>query len=228
MKAKITGLSILLLAGAMLTAVSTAAPAAEQDFRGQKIVHLLQEPRHRPVFQYGDIYLLDVRLLAGDTSFPHTHDAPLMTTSISSGSGPTYGRVGVNLDYAEQNFTHAISNGGPGMLRIIALTSYGDALADLDSDRPMGMAVEPDVENGWFRSYRLSLAPGESTATQTHQALSFVIQVSDGKVHVSRADGITAELVNMGDWAFREPGSSYRIHNMGDTTVDVVVNEVRN
>ncbi len=218
----------LLLATALLGSIPAVVTAAEQDFRGQKIVHLLQEPRHRPVFQYGDAYLLDVRLLAGDSSFPHTHDAPLMTTSISSGNGPTYGRVGVNLGYAEQNYTHAISNSGPGMLRIMALTTYGEALPDLDSDRPLGMGVEPDVENGWFRSYRLSLAPGETTETQTHQAMSFVIQVSEGKVHVSRADGITAELVNMGDWAFREPGSSYRIQNMGSTTVEVVVNEVRN
>lgn len=218
----------LLVSAAWLAPAVSVVTAAEQDFRGQKIVHLLEEPRHRPVFQYGDVYLLDVRLLAGDSSFPHTHDAPLMTTSISSGNGPTYGRVGVNLDYAEQNYTHAISNSGPGMLRIMALTTYGEADPDLASDRPLGMGVEPDVENGWFRSYRLSLAPGESTETQTHQALSFVIQVTEGKVHVSRADGITAELTAMGDWAFREPGSSYRIQNMGSAPVEVVVNEVRN
>ena len=222
------GMAALAVAGTLLGSVPAIVISAEQDFRDQKIVHLLQEPRHRTVFRVGDVYLLDVQLNPGDQSFSHVHDAPLMTTSISAGSGPTYGRVGANLDYAEQNYTHAISNSGPGLLRILALTTYGDAMPDLESDRPVGMGVEPSVENGWFRSYRISLAPGETTETQTHKALSFVMQVTEGIVHVSRADGITAELARMGDWAYREAGSSYRIQNVGESPVDVVVNEVRN
>ncbi len=58
----------------------------QQDLRDRKIVHLLQEPRYRTVFKNGDIYLLDVRVNPGDTSFRHTHDAPLITTSISTAS----------------------------------------------------------------------------------------------------------------------------------------------
>ncbi len=198
----------------------------QQDFRGQKIVHLLQEPRHRTVFRDGDVYLLDVQLNPGDVSFPHLHDAPLMTTSISTADGPGNGRVGVNIDYAERNYTHAISNAGPGLLRILALTSYHAGVAG-DGDAPAGMTAEPDVENRWFRSYRLSLGPGEETPLQTHQQPTFVILVTPGEAHVTRADGITAELRAAGAWTYRAPGASFLIRNTGAAALELVVNEAR-
>ncbi len=182
----------------------------QQDLRGQKIVHLLQEPRHRTVFRDGEVYLLDVQMNPGDTSFHHTHDAPLMTTSISTASGPGNGRVGINIDYAERNYTHAISNAGPGLVRILALTTY-HAGVEGNEDAPEGMTVEPDVENRWFRSYRVTVGPGEETPLQTHRQSTFVIMVTPGKAHISREDGITAELRAIGDWAYREEGASFVI-----------------
>ncbi len=216
--------AVLCLLAGVLTERAGAQP--QQDLRDQQIVHLLQEPRHRTVFRDGEIYLLDVQLNPGDRSFAHLHDAPLMTTSISTAQGPGGGRVGVNLDYAERNYTHAISNPGPGLLRILALTTYHPGVED-DGDAPEGMTFEPEVENRWFRSYRITLAPGAETPPQTHFQPTFVIMTAAGKAHVTREDGITAELRDMGDWAYRAAGLTFQIRNSGAAALDLVINEVR-
>ncbi len=216
--------AVLAIFAGLVPDMARAQP--QQDFRGEKIVHLLQEPRHRTVFRDGDVYLLDVQLNPGDTSFAHIHDAPLMTTSISTANGPGNGRVGVNIDYAERNYAHAISNPGPGLLRILALTTYYAGVED-DEDAPQGMTVEPEVENRWFRSYRVTVDPGEETPLQTHRQPTFVIMATPGKAHVSREDGITAELRAIGDWTYREEGSSFLIRNTGAVAFDLVINEAR-
>jgi len=202
-------------------------PVSAQDFRGQRIVQILQEPRHRTVHQDEDIYLLDVQINPGDQTLAHTHDAAILYTFISNGEGPLYGRVSGNVDYVEQNFTHAVSNPGPNLFRILALTNYGTGLPGQSDDRPNGVGVEPQVENDWFRSYRINLGPGETTSTHVHANPSVIIQVTEGTVHVSRADGVTAELSGMGDWTWRDEGAAYTIINRGQSDVEIVVNEAR-
>ena len=221
----------LFLVAAVLAAFVAIAlavkPVNAQDFRGQRIVQILQEPRHRTVHQDDDIYLLDVQINPGDQTLPHTHDAAILYTFISNGEGPLYGRVSGNTDYVEQNFTHAVSNPGPSLFRILALTNYGTGLPGQGSDRPSGVGVEPQLENDWFRSYRITLEPGETTSTHVHDNPSVIIQVTEGTVHVSRADGVTAELAAMGDWTWRDESAPYTITNRGPAAVEVVVNEAR-
>lgn len=203
-----------------------SALAAENEFAGEKIVHLLQEPRHRTVLKNGDIYVLDVQVNPGDESFPHTHDSALLVTQISNGEGPT-GRVTTNTDYVTTPVTHKINNPGPGLLRIIAMTNLTPRQDPLTADRPSGLPGEPTIENAWFRSYRIALAPGAESASLMLKNPSVVVQLTDGKVHVSRADGITAELDEMAKWTWREANSSYQIRNVGNVPVELVVNEAR-
>lgn len=204
-----------------------AAEPAETPGPNDRVVPILQEPRHRSMHVDGNIRLLDVQINPGDMTLFHTHDAAIMYTFISSGSGPSGGRISSNTDYVQENFTHQVANDGPGLFRIIALTNYGPPMAALDADRPSGMNAEPELENLWFRSYRITLAPGETSAPQTHHNPSVVVQVSDGLTHVTRADGITAELTAMGGWAWRAPHNPYQIKNMGTVPVELVINEAR-
>ena len=218
-------LLLALAAGAVPGAPSALAQTPEEF--GSRIVNIRQEPRHRTVHRDGDIYLIDVQINPGDTTLAHTHDAAIMYTFISNGGGPQEGRVSSNTDYVAENLTHVVSNAGPNLFRIIALTNYGPPLPNLTRDRPRGMPAEPTLENEWFRSYRLELAPGATTPEQEHQNPTAVVQVTDGKVHVSRPDGITAELDQVGGWAWRDPGSPFTIRNVGTAPVTVVVNEGR-
>ena len=77
----------------------TEVEAQQADFSNEKIVHLLEEPRHRTVHQEGNLYLLDVQVNPGDISYAHLHDQPILLTSISSGSGPSNGNVRAIPEY---------------------------------------------------------------------------------------------------------------------------------
>jgi quercetin dioxygenase-like cupin family protein len=191
---------IALIISASVPAQGTSA-SAEQPKNAtlgnpNRIVQILQEPRHRLVHRDGDIYVLDVQINPGDMTLQHAHDAAILYNFISSGTGPSGGRVSSNTDYATKHFTHQVSNEGPGLFRIIAMTHYGPPLADLKTDRPTGMSGEPEMENPWFRAYVMTLAPGQGTELQRHYNPSIIVQVTEGLVHVSREDGITSELTS--------------------------------
>lgn len=222
-----TTISLALAASLLGSLYSFTSLAQQDEFPGERIVHLFDEPRHRPVRQEGELFLLDVRLKPGDISFPHTHDQAILLTYISLAGGPQNGRVGVNTDYASEAFTHKVSNDGPGLFHIIALVHDGSGQPVSDDDQPQGMNAEPEIENNWFRSYRYELEPGETTALQSHINPTFIVQGSEGIAHVSREDGITRELAHPGDWAWREANSNYQISNVGDSPVAIIVNEGR-
>jgi quercetin dioxygenase-like cupin family protein len=179
------------------------------------------------VHNEGDLYLLDVQVNPGDTSLPHVHDQAIMLTYISMADGPRDGQIGNNTDYASEAITHKVSNAGPGLFRIIALVNGSAGNIDLQSDRPSGLSGEPELENAWFRSYRVELAPGEETKVQHHQLPSVVVQVVDGLLQVTRDDQVIDELDHPGNWSWRKAGQSYSVKNVGGIATAVVINEGR-
>jgi hypothetical protein len=227
MRNRFNVLLLVLLVTGFSSANLIVLSAQENEFSGKRVVPILEEPRHRTVYVDGDIHLLDVQINPGDMTLPHTHNAAILYTFISNGEGPLFGRVSGNTDYIEENLTHEVANEGPGLFRIIALTNYGAGVSNLAVGKPQGLAVEPEVENPWFRSYRIRLEPGAETAIQTLSNPNVVVQVSEGKVHVTRSDGITQELLSMGEWAWRKEASPYKIINRGNVAVELVVNEAR-
>ena len=220
-------LAMLLLLAVTLSPDSTLFAAEDNEFAGERIVHLLEEPRHRTVHSEGDLYLLDVQVNPGDISLPHIHDQAIMLTYISMADGPREGQIGSNIDYASQAVTHKVSNAGPGLFRIIALVNASSGNIDLRADRPNGLSGEPELENAWFRSYRIELAPGEETEIQLHQLPSVVVQVVDGLLQVTRDDEVIDELDHPGNWAWRKAGRPYKVRNVGAIATAVVVNEGR-
>ncbi len=220
-------LASFLLLVLSLSPISGVFAAEENEFAGERIVHLLQEPRHRTVHNEGDLYLLDVQINPGDISLPHIHDQPIMLTYISMSDGPRDGQIGSNIDYATEAVTHKVSNAGPGLFRIIALVNGSAGNIDLQSDRPDGLSAEPELENAWFRSYRVELAPGEETEVQLHKLPSVIVQVVDGLLQVTRDGEVIDELDHPGNWAWRKAGQSYKVRNVGGIASAVVINEGR-
>lgn len=217
-------ITLLMFCAAPVAAYSQSTDMSSEEFDRVRVVNIVDEPRHRTMLRDGNLRVLDVQINAGDTTLPHTHDSAILYTFISNGEGPLNGRVSSTTTYVTEQYTHRVNNPGPGLFRIIALANYGDAVALVDTDIS-APAMTPQLDNEWFRSYRLELAPGESSALTTHTYPVAVVQVSDGVLHISRADGITDELKAMGDWAWREAGVAYQIHNRSEQAVSVVINE---
>jgi len=200
--------------------------AQQTDFSDEKVVHLLEEPRHRTVHNEGNLYLLDVQVNPGDISFAHVHDQPILLTTIRTGGGPSTAAVRAIPEYYSEPLTHKVSNDGPGLLRIIAFVNGGDGVEG-DGDAPSGMNADPGVYNPWFRSYEIELGPGEQTAMQSHENHTVVVQRTEGTVHITREDGLTRELDAAGEWEWRQPGSAFMVRNMGNSSVLVAINEGR-
>lgn len=216
---------------AALLAVGTLAPAAPAqeggEFEGQRVVIVHEEPRHRLIVDDGDVKVLDVQILPGDTTLPHRHESPIMYTFVSSGDGPAGGRVSARTDYLDEPLTHRVTNEGPHLFRIIAIAHYGEGEEAVESGRPDGVEKEPQLENRWFRSYRFELAPGEVTPVHRHRNPVVIVQATEGKAEVLREDGFGSQLHGLGEWAWREARGTYRLRNAGDEPVAVVVNEAR-
>lgn len=193
----------------------------------QRVVMVYEEPRHRVVHQDGDLKLLDVQILPGDTTMMHTHDSPILYTFISSGNGPSGGRVQSITSYATEHFTHEVTNPGPNLFRIIALAHYGPGEAEGVDTRPDGVPGEPQLENDWFRSWRIELAPGEQTALHRHRNPVAIVQVGEGRAEVSKENGFDVELIEMGQWTWRDAESPYTVFNAGSAPLTIVVNEAR-
>lgn len=142
--------------------------------QGQEVVPVIQEPRHRTVLESGSTRILDVQIPPGDTTLFHTHDAPLLTVSISFsptrtqafggewiGPSPnanrTVGRIGSSTNDAEHLVTHRVNNVGDTLFRLIGVInkSAGNEAA---TDQGAGFAGTPELLNRWFGAYRVALA----------------------------------------------------------------------
>ncbi|MBC53329.1 MAG: hypothetical protein CMQ34_05775 [Gammaproteobacteria bacterium] len=210
---------------------------APEDFVGLtdpvRVVPIVQEPRHRTVHRLqsdtgADVRLLDVQINPGDMTLPHTHDAAILYTFISNGDGPLNGRLSSVTRYVDEEYTHRVSNPGPGLFQIIALTSYADPVNEEDDTTlPAGLALAPDVSNGWFRAWRLALAPGASTGIVQHQHPAYVVQATAGELQLMRSDGITEELLAAGHWSAISEGQQYTLVNRTEQAVVVVIKEAR-
>jgi len=207
---------------------STGGEIGAQEQIDGRVVKLVEEPRHRPVWSNEFATLHDVRVLPGDTSLYHVHDVPVLLGTLSTGNtGPTGGRLSANLEYGVTPFTHRVINNGPHPLRILALTNSSQGESDVTESRPQGLVGEPAVENALFRAYRIELAPGAETAVHQHRHAAIVALATDGRVNVTRADGWWSELQGMSDFTVREADSPYRIRNVGTTPVAVLISEAR-
>ena len=88
-----------------------------------------------------------------------------------------------------------------------------------------GFAGEPELTNNWFRSYRVTLEPGKTTAAHTHKTPVVIFQAIAGK---AMADGpMDFEFNRPGQWAFYDAGVEHSVKNLGDASIELLEIEVR-
>lgn len=215
----------------------------------QKIVPVHQEPRHRLLVDAGPVKVLDVQILPGDTTFFHTHDSAIQYVAIglsttnnqtlgqswgnarppAPGEAPR-GRVGNltgNVDYAREPYTHRVTNIGSTLFRLIATANYGSGRTPQKSaqERPVPGTVENDSE--WFRTWRLTLPPRESTDWYLSVHPSVLIQVTPGALEIGHREETYRVLRAPGEVAHQVGGSEFRIRNVSAGPVEFVVVEAR-
>jgi uncharacterized protein (DUF885 family)/quercetin dioxygenase-like cupin family protein len=124
--------------------------------------------------------------------------------------------------YYDQPITHRISNGGDRLFRFMVVTN---AAAGDDTNADHGFPGKAELANRWFRAYRITLAPGQSTPSHTHTTESVIVQVSDGQGVA--AGPMTWELSEQGRWAWFDAGTAHEIKNTGTVPLEVIEVDVR-
>ena len=214
------------------------------------IVPVHHEPHHRQVFQFGPTRILDMQVPPGDVSWFHTHEWPVLYMTLSqsairsqspgsdwSGGAPRSGRperppqetrpsprATSFTAYFDKPSTHRIQNIGDSLFRAMVVVNE-TAGNDTQSVEQAGFDREPELTNAWFRSYRVSLAPGESTDRHEHESPVVIFQAIDGK---GRAHGpMDFEFNEPGQWAFYDRGVAHSIENLGVEPIELLEIEVR-
>ena len=197
----------------------------------QQSVPVHEEPRHHLVLENEAAYVLDVQIPAGDTTLYHTHADPIFYVSIATsrtrsqsidrqwmgpGTGPVRspGWAMSNIRYVDRPVTHRINNVGDGLFRLIAVVNRSHG-ADAHSAAAGAQApvlpagLETEVDNHFFRSFRIELQPGESHGPHRH------------------ADPVVVVDVASGDWRFHDAGAEHTLTQSGDGPLELVEIEIR-
>jgi quercetin dioxygenase-like cupin family protein len=133
-------------------------------------------------------------------------------------------RATSTTSYVERPVTHRIENVGEGLFSamVVVNETSGD---DTTSVADAGFALEPELTNNWFRSYRVTLEPGKNTDAHEHKTPVVIFQAIAGK---ALADGpMDFEFNRPGQWAFYDAGVEHSIKNLGDAAIELLEIEVR-
>jgi quercetin dioxygenase-like cupin family protein len=133
-------------------------------------------------------------------------------------------RATSTTSYVERPVTHRIENIGNGLFSamVVVNETAGD---DTKSVADAGFDAEPELTNAWFRSYRVTLGPKETTASHEHTTPVVIFQAIGGK---AMAKGpMDFEFNRPGQWAFYDSGVEHAIENLGDASIELLEIEVR-
>jgi mannose-6-phosphate isomerase-like protein (cupin superfamily) len=120
--------------------------------------------------------------------------------------------------------THRLENTGTGLFRamVVINETHGD---DTASEQDAGFDGKPEMTNKWFRAYRLTLKPGETSAEHRHRAPVAIFQATAGKG--AAAGAMHWEFNEPGQWAFFDAGSTHEVRNAGEGVLELIEVEVR-
>lgn len=111
-------------------------------------------------------------------------------------------------------------------LAILGSLLFAGAAAGQDPVVVNASSTKLKLENDRVRVYETTLAPGEKEEPHTHRAAAIYV-VSGGKLRLHNQDGTSSEArLETGTTFFREPITHWT-ENIGDTTFQVLLVEVK-
>ena len=120
--------------------------------------------------------------------------------------------------------THRLENIGDRLFRamVVVNETAGD---ETTTEQAAGFDGKPELTNGWFRAYRLTLAAGQKTPTHRHLAPVVIFQATNGKGFGNGP--MKFEFNEPGQWAFFDAATEHEIGNSGSGPLELIEVEVR-
>lgn len=219
---------LLLILPAAVLRTAAAAPT---------VVPVYEEPRHRLVYEKGDIRIINVSIPAGDMSVYHHHENPTLFVMLNGAlmrnqnlggewTEPPPGMVTkpgafVFMAYPKPQ-DHRVQNIDHQSFQAIGVINSGAG-----SDSTVTLAQKPEVDNPLFNGYRFKLAPGAKSSVHHHAFPVFVVQVGKGDSVVIERGYPTVEKTVSGNWSVHAAGIDHQLQNIGTTDVELVEIEIK-
>lgn len=212
--------------------------------RAQDAVPVYREPRHRLVLDSIRFRVLDVQIPAGDTTRFHIHDTAILYVAL--GPSPTsaqilgddwpstppspplaaVGSVRIDSAYVLQPVTHRVTNAGPGLFRLLAITSSGATrVSGIDAQRTLPGVVE--LRSSWFQQARADVRPGSMTEWFTSASPVLVVQPLASRLLVECDGDAPRALEGAGSFHLVPPRARCRISNGGSESATAVAIQIR-
>jgi quercetin dioxygenase-like cupin family protein len=134
-------------------------------------------------------------------------------------------RVTSTTSYVEKPLTHRVGNVGDTLYRLIAIGNLSKG-ADVDSDNVSGLGT-PELVNRYYRAFRVSLAPDDSTPPHRHAWPVVLVQQTAGRLTIDGSFQATTTTTLPGAFAYDLGSGVHLVKNSGRTTTEFVEVELR-
>ena len=224
--------AVLLVALGLVAAHQSAVAQNES-------ISMHEEPRHRLVFEHDQFNLVDLSIPVGDTSLYHLHDFPTFWVVLNDAriESQTLGEEWtrqpeerplrsagtlVSIDNVTRP-PHRVRNIGKGTLHLFAVVNKGFG-ADASED-----VLEEGIElnDRWVRARRFKLEGTSSSPILRSDGPSVVVQATPGQTDVPVGEYSTGIKTVVGGWSWHEGGRPFRLRNLGQNEVELILIEVK-
>lgn len=223
----------------ILLMITMNPTAISQSNSEQSPVELTGEPHHHPKFENEFVRIWDVTVSPRDATLWHAHREDNVIVALgdanlrieTAGAAPSEGvwKFG-EVRFGKATYVHRAINIGTTSFHnvTVELIKSPAFLADL-SKLPKQTDRQPVIENDRVRVYRLSLAPGESSALHTHPLPGLGVAITAGEIEISTKGKARRDRLSLppADVRWRAGAVTHSIKNVGKTRFDAIDIELK-
>jgi hypothetical protein len=202
--------------------------------RAQVPVH--QEPFHRPVFENGEIRILNVVIPPGDTSLYHLHSTPSFFIFLSSTATSTQllGKGPVSMKFktgsilfedlgAPKTRVHRVWNDDQENLHVMDVELLSN---DTGFKAPPLSQYKLEVDTPWVRAYRVVLEKDKELAIKGKKNPFILVAVEPASVEVKQAGKFQPDMLKKGSYFNVKRKQSFSLKNTSADPVQLVLLEL--
>jgi len=204
------------------------------DLQGQVPVH--QEPFHRPVFENGEVRILNVVIAPGDTSLYHLHSTPSVFIFLSSTATGTQlqGKGPVSMKFktgsilfedlgAPNTRVHRVWNEDRENLHVMDVELLSNAKGFKAAPLPQ---FKLEVDTPWVRAYRVVLEKDKELALKGKKNSFILVSGEPASVEVKQAGKFQPEMLKKGSYFNVKRKQSFNLKNTSADPVQLVLLEL--
>ena len=204
----------------------------------QSPVEIKGEAHHHPKFENEFVRIWDVTVPAGDATLWHVHrndnvvvtfaDANLRLESATAAPAEAQWKFG-EVRFAKATYTHRAINIGTTPIHNLTIELLKSPGPQPEPSPNYSIARTPVLENERVRVFRVTLEPGQSTATHTHVFAGLSIALTSGEIEVTTEGKKQTDKLRLppGDVRWRAGAVTHSVKNVGKTRFEAVDVELK-